>query len=171
MSESEATSANAERRWDALAREAAQRRGFGSEPVEFLQLLTFVIEGAPYALPIECVREIVRVRPITPVPRMPEDVRGVISLRGEILQVVDLRRRLGLESVEPNRRSRVIVVQEEGGPVAGLLVDAVTEVLSVAEDALRPASGEAGNVEALCVRDEEFVSMVDLGRVLAVDGE
>ena len=171
MSESGAPSANGERHWDALAREAAKRRDFGSEPVELLQLLTFEIEGAPYALPVECVREIVRIRPITPVPRMPEDVRGVISLRGEILQVVDLRRRLGLESVEPNRRSRVIVVQDGGGRIAGLLVDAVTEVLSVTDDALRPASGEAGNIEALCVRDEEFVSMVDLDRVLAVDGE
>ena len=79
--------------------------------------------------------------------------------------------RIGLERVESNRRSRVIVVHGGDGRVAGLLVDGVTEVLSVAEDALRPASGEAGSVEALCVRDEEFVSLVDLERVLAVDGE
>jgi purine-binding chemotaxis protein CheW len=171
MSASRATPANGTRRWDAFAREAAQRRDFDSESVELLQLLTFEIEGAPYALPVECVREIVRIRPITPVPRMPEDVRGVLSLRGEIVQVVDLRRRLGLERVEPKRRSRVIVVQEEGGQVAGLLVDAVTEVISVAEDALRPVSGEAGSVEALCARDEDFVSLVDLNRVLAVDAE
>jgi purine-binding chemotaxis protein CheW len=171
MSESGAASANGERRWDVLAREAAQRRDFGSEPVELLQLLSFELEGAPYALPVECVREIVRIRPITPVPRVSEDVRGVISLRGEIVQVVDLRRRLGLERVEPNSRSRVIVVHGGDGRVAGLLVDAVTEVLSVADDQLRPASGEAGSVETLCVRDEEFIFLVDLDRVLAVDGE
>jgi purine-binding chemotaxis protein CheW len=171
MSESGAAPANGERRWDVLAREAAQRRDLDSEPVELLQLLTFELEGSPYALPVECVREIVRIRPITPVPRMPEDVRGVISLRGEIVQVVDLRRRLGLEPVEPGRRSRVIVVHGGDGGVAGLLVDAVTEVLSVADDALRPASGEAGAVDELCVRGEEFVSLVDLDRVLAVDGE
>jgi purine-binding chemotaxis protein CheW len=117
------------------------------------------------------VREIVRIRPITPVPRVPEDVRGVISLRGEIVQVVDLRRRLGLEAVEPGRRSRVIVVRGGDTRVAGLLVDAVTEVLSIADDALRPASGEASYVEALCVRNEGFVSLVDLDRVLAVDAE
>ncbi len=169
MSESGAVPANGERRWDVLAREAAQRRDLGSEPVELLQLLTFELEGAPYALPVECVREIVRIRPITPVPRMPEDVRGVISMRGEIVQVVDLRRRLGLEPVEPGRRSRVIVVHGGDGRVAGLLVDAVTEVMSVADDALRPASGEAGAVDELCVRGEEFVSLVDLDRVLAVD--
>jgi purine-binding chemotaxis protein CheW len=171
MSESEAALANGEKSWDALAREAAQQREVGSEPVELLQLLTFELAGAPYALPVECVREIVRIRPITPVPRVPEDVRGVISLRGEIVQVVDLRRRLGLEPVEPGRRSRVIVVHGGDGQVTGLLVDAVIEVLSVTDDALRPASGEAGSVETLCVRGDEFVSLVDLERVLAVDGE
>ncbi len=169
MSESGAVPANGERRGDVLAREAAQRRDLGSEPVELRQLLTFELEGSPYALPVECVREIVRIRPITPVPRMPEDVRGVISMRGEIVQVVDLRRRLGLEPVEPGRRSRVIVVHGGDGRVAGLLVDAVTEVMSVADDALRPASGEAGAVDELCVRGEEFVALVDLDRVLAVD--
>ncbi len=152
MSESGAAPASGEKRWDVLAREAAQRRDLGSEVVELLQLLTFELEGAPYALPVECVREIVRIRPITPVPRMPEEVRGVISLRGEIVQVVDLRRRLGLEPVELGRRSRVIVVHGGDGRVAGLLVDAVTEVLSVADDALRPASGEVGAVDQLCVR-------------------
>jgi chemotaxis signal transduction protein len=65
----------------------------------------------------------------------------------------------------------VIVVHGGDGRVAGLLVDAVTEVLSVADDTLRPASGEAGAVDELCVRGEEFVSLVDLDRVLAVDVE
>lgn len=171
MSESGVACTNGERRWDGLAREAARRRDSGSKPVELLQLLSFEIGGAPYALPVERVREIVRIRPITPVPRMPEDVRGVISLRGEIVQVVDLRRRLGLERVEPNRKSRVIVVHGGDGRVAGLLVDAVTEVLAVANAALRPASGEFDSVEALCIRDQKFVSLVDLERVLAVDGE
>ena len=93
----------------------------------------------------------------------------MISLRGEIVQVVDLRRRLGLVPAEPTRSSRIIVVHGSDGRVAGLLVDAVREVLSVSEEALQPATGEVGAVEALCVRGEEFVSVVDLERVLAVD--
>ena len=75
MSQSEAALAGEGRRWDTLARQAAQRIDAGSEPVEMLQLLTFELAGTPYALPVECVREIVRIRPITPVPRVPEDVR------------------------------------------------------------------------------------------------
>ena len=161
----------AERSWDELAREAARRREAAVEALDLQQLLTFVLDGAPYALPVERVREIVRIRPITPMPRVPADVRGVISLRGEIVQVVDLRRRLSLEPVEPGRRSRIIVVHGGDGRVAGLLVDAVTEVLSVDEAALRGASSESGAVDSLCVRGDEFVSLVDLDRVLAVDGQ
>lgn len=155
--------------WETHAREAAVR-----EPavVEYTQqLLTFVLHGALYALPVERVREIVRMRSITPVPRVPAEVCGVISLRGEIVQVVDLRRRLGLEPIPATRASRIVIVHGEEGHVAGLLVDAVREVLSVAEDALRQASAEAAVVDALCVRDDEFVSIVDLDRVLEIDGD
>lgn len=159
-----------DQRWDALAREAAARRE-ASVSEELQQLLTFRLDDSPYALPVERVREIVRIRPITPVPRVPVDVRGVISLRGEIVQVVDLRRRLGLATREPGRSSRIIVVHGGDGRVAGLLVDAVREVLSVSDEALRPASGDVGAVETLCVRGEEFISVVDLDRVLAVDAD
>ena len=152
--------------WETLARQAAVREAAVDEYLQ--QLLTFVLDGAPYALPVERVREIVRMRSITPVPRVPADVCGVISLRGEIVQVVDLRRRLGLEPAPATRASRIVVVHGEDGSIAGLLVDAVREVLSVGEDSMRQASGEAVVVEALCVRDGEFVSLVDLDRVLAV---
>ena len=156
-----------DRRWDALARDAARPPAVVSE--DLLQLLTFQLDGAPYALPVERVREIVRIRPITPVPRVSSDVRGVISLRGEIVQVVDLRRRLGLDPAEPIRTSRIVVVHGGDGQVAGLLVDAVREVLSISEEAVRSGTGESGAIEALCVRGDEFVSLVDLDRVLAVD--
>jgi purine-binding chemotaxis protein CheW len=157
--------------WEALAREAARQRESAGDLVDLQQFLTFTLDGAPYAIPVERVREIVRIRPITPVPRLPDDVRGVISLRGEIVEVVDLRRRLGLTPTEPGRRSRIIVVHGSDGSIAGLLVDGVTEVLSVDESALRAAAGDSGAVESLCVRDDEFVSLVDLDRVLEVDGD
>lgn len=165
---SEPVSGTSGRSWDLLARVAAEQRDGEATPIDFLQFLTFVLDGAPYAIPVERVREIVRLRPTTPIPRVPDDVRGVISLRGEIVQVVDLRRRLGLAMPEASRSSRVIVVHGGDDQIAGLLVDGVTEVLTVGEEALRPSSGESSAVDTLCARGDEFVSLLDLDRVLAV---
>jgi purine-binding chemotaxis protein CheW len=154
--------------WDALARSAA-RRAPVADPDAERQLLAFAIDRDRYALPVERVREIARLRPITPVPRVPRDLRGVISLRGEIVQVIDLRARLGLVATEPRRSARIVVVYAGDSGVAGLLVDAVTEVLRVPEESIRAVAGEADAVEALCVRGESFVSLLDLDRVLELD--
>ena len=86
--------------WDELARAASARRD-ASAPEVLRQLLCVRIDAAPYAVPVENVREIVRVRPITPIPRVARCVRGVISLRGEIIEVIDLRLRLGLAAGAP----------------------------------------------------------------------
>ncbi len=158
-------------RWAELAKAAARRREGDAEGVDLLRLLVFELAGTPYALPVERVREIVRVRPVTPMPRVPAEVLGIVSLRGEIVQVLDLRRRLGLGEAERTRASRIVVVHGGDGRAAGLLVDRVTEVMLVTEEALRPASGDAVAVESLCVQDERFVSCLDLDRVLAFDGD
>jgi chemotaxis signal transduction protein len=93
-------------------------------------------------------------------------VRGVISLRGEIVQVIDLRRRLGAAEAESTRRARIIVVQAEEAGIAGLLVDGVREVMRVAPSDLLSQSGD-GMVSALCRRQGgTFVSLVDLDKVL-----
>jgi chemotaxis signal transduction protein len=157
-------------RWDDLARSAAA--GPDTEDAAALrQLLTFSLDGSPYALPVERVREIVRMRPITAVPRVPPDILGVISLRGEIVQVVDLRQRLRLAPGDPGRSARIVIALAEDGCIAGLLVDAVSEVLSVREDAFRPATGESEIVAALCAWGERFVSVVDLDKLWMHDAE
>ena len=158
------------RDWDELARAAADRRDSAESLDEVRQLLSFELAGAPYAVPVERVREIVRMRPVTPVPRTPDEVRGVISLRGEMIELIDLRRRLSLGSIEPSRRTRIIVVKTNDEEVVGLLVDAVREVLRVAEDAIQPATGsDTGAVNDLCKFHDEFVSMIELDRVLSLD--
>lgn len=157
--------------WEDYARDAADAEGGGA--LETLrQLLAFEVGGAAYAVLVESVREIVRIRPITPIPRVSEDVRGVIALRGEVVQVVDLRRRLGLASIEPTRASRIVVVHQDDGRVSGVLVDAVREVLRVPAEAIGPpAGGESLAVEGLCTHGDEFVSLIALDRVLQVDDE
>lgn len=158
--------------WEALARAAARGGEERSEQEVLLQLLTFELDGAPYAVPVERVREVVRIRPITRVPRVPTAVRGVIPLRGEILQLIDLRRRLSLPPAEPSPASRIIVVRDDQNRAAALLVDGVTAVLRVSGDAiLSAAQRESGAVEALCARGDQFVSLLNLARVLEIDAE
>ena len=159
-------------RWDDVARRAAGRlAGRADEaPAELRELLVIWLDDDPYALPIERVREIVRLRPITPVPRMPEAVLGVISLRGEIVQVLDLRRRLGLPPAEQEssrQRRRIVVLNGEDGQLAGLLVDRVSEVLRTPAEGMRPPAARDGDtVVALVPYGERFASLFDVDRLL-----
>ncbi len=158
--------------WEALARSASEGHVESDAQDRSCQLLAFDLRGAAYAVPMESVREIVRLRPITPIPRVPDQIRGVISLRGEIVQVIDVRRRLGMPPGEPTRASRILLVRGGDGTAAGLLVDAVTEVLRVPEDALRPpVPGESAAVEAMCQRGDQFVSVIALEKLLDVYAE
>jgi len=157
-----------EPQWEDLARHAV---GSDEAVEEYLgQFLCLAVDDTPYAVPVEAVREIVRMRPVTRIPRVPEAICGVIALRGEIIQVVDLRCRLGLASAAPGRRSRIIVLQVDDNLTAGLLVDGVSDVLRAGEsDVIPPLGGESGTVEALIKRGDTFVSLLDLHAVLGVE--
>jgi len=158
--------------WMRLARDAGGRRGDDEEPELVRELLAFVLAGTPYAIPVEQVREIVRMREVTRLPRVPKSVLGVVALRGEIVQVVDLRMRLGVEMSELTRRNRIIVLHDEDEKVTGVLVDAVQEVLRVPESEFQPATTAGlGAVRELCTRAEEFVSILDLEKVLEFDAD
>jgi purine-binding chemotaxis protein CheW len=154
-------SASGLERWDRLARAAAAARERGDESAR-TELLGVEVAGAPYALPIERVREVVRLRPITPMPRVPALVLGVIGLRGEVVQVLELRQRLGSGSAPPRSGARIVVMHGDEGPVVGLLVDAVTEVLRIPEDEIHDAPGDAADcVRGICRRGTRFVSVLD----------
>lgn len=162
--------------WEDLARAAVDRIGGREDDdasAELRELLVIWLDEDPYALPIERVREIVRLRPITPVPRVPDAVLGVISLRGEIVQVLDLRGRLGLaaRSAAPDlRRHRIVVLNGDDGQLAGLRVDRVSEVLRTPAAATRaPGARESDSVCALVPHGDRFVSLFDVDRLLDLD--
>jgi purine-binding chemotaxis protein CheW len=167
---SESTSASpTDARWDDLARSASIGHESGEDADLLQELLSFEVGDTAYAVPIERVREILRMRPITPVPRVPDLVCGVISIRGEVVEVIDLRRRFGLPPAEPDRRTRIVVIHGFDGRVTGCMVDGVREVLRVPEDEIRPApEADADTVSGLCKRGDEFVSMLDLDKVLDI---
>jgi purine-binding chemotaxis protein CheW len=158
--------------WEALARNAAAGRGAEDVEVQLRELLIFQLGESPYAIPVERVREIVRLRAMTRVPRVPAEIRGVITLRGEVVQVVDLRMCLGLERQEAGRRTRIIVLHGDDDRVTGVWVDGVREVVRVPEEDVRPATGGEGDAVAeLFLSGEDFVSIVDLDRVLDFRGD
>jgi purine-binding chemotaxis protein CheW len=86
------------------------------------------------------VQEVLRHQRMTPVPRAPVEVCGLINLRGQVVTAIDLRRRLGLEPREPGRESMNVVVGTPDGPVS-LLVDTIGDVVRVDEDLLEPVPG------------------------------
>src|SRR6187401_897694 len=98
--------------------------------------LTFRLGQESYGFQVLGVREIIRLCPITPVPRMPDYVKGVINLRGKVIPILDLRLKFRLARVEMTERTCIIVVQVNTTAGArmlmGLIVDAVEEVLNIA---------------------------------------
>lgn len=96
--------------------------------------LTFTLESEHFSLPVLKVREIMRLTPITPVPRMPPYIKGVLNLRGKIIPVIDLRERFSLESLPLNESDRrcIIVAQYKSHDnvthLMGMIVDAVEDV-------------------------------------------
>jgi len=92
------------------------------------EFLSFLLGGETYAVPVSRVKEILKPPPVTEVPRGPDDLVGIVAIRGQVLPVRDLRRRLRLPARPTTRRSRILVVEQDGEPL-GLFVDEVREVV------------------------------------------
>lgn len=103
------------------------------------QLVIFRLEDESYGIPVEAVQEIVRIpEQMTKVPKAPSFVEGVINLRGEVLPVIDQRRRFGIASVERNDRQRIVVLKLRG-QILGFIVDSVAEVRKIPASVIGPA--------------------------------
>jgi purine-binding chemotaxis protein CheW len=100
-----------------------------------ITLACFELAGDVYALDVAQLREVVRWQPVTPLPRAPALIEGVIDLRGAIVPVVDLCRVLRGKPIEPGARARIAIVEIDG-LVVGLAVDAATEVIAADAAAL-----------------------------------
>jgi purine-binding chemotaxis protein CheW len=96
--------------------------------------LTFTLGNEEYGIGILKIREIIGMMPITPVPRTPQFIKGVINLRGKVIPVMDLRLRFGLAKTDYTERTCIIVVEiarETGNIMVGSVVDTVSEVLNI----------------------------------------
>jgi purine-binding chemotaxis protein CheW len=134
------------------------------------ELISFRIGVQEFCVDIMAVREIRGWTPATALPRSPAYVRGVVNLRGAVLPIVDLSARLGFASAEPTAR-HVIIVAQIGAQQVGLLVDAVSDILTVTSADVQPTPDVASDlvrtfVQGLLAIDGRMISLIALDQVL-----
>jgi purine-binding chemotaxis protein CheW len=140
------------------------------------QYLTFRIGNENYGLELSQTREIIEYSGITEVPLMPNFLRGVINLRGEVVPVIDLAVRLGRKSIEVQKRTCIIVVElqnNEQNHVLGLLADSVSEVIEMNDENIEDAPSFGANIRAdfiqgIAKREDEFVVLLDANNALSI---
>lgn len=154
---------------DSLQRSPAPEAAGDDRQAEFLG---FMLTNEEYALDILEIKEIIRPQAITLVPRTPDYLSGIITLRGVIVPVFDLRRRLGMPEAEQGPKTRIVVVYR-GDEFAGLIVDSITQVMRVDMNAVEPPPPTIAVVEAEFIKGvtrylERLVILLNLNRVLDV---
>ncbi len=138
-----------------------------------IQLVVFSLGREEFAVEVTQVREIMRMEEITRMPKSPHFVEGIINLRGQIIAVIDLAKRLSIEAGERGGETRIIVV-EAGDLKVGMIVDSVSEVLRVSADALEPSPTIATDVSAAFIlgvikHDNRLIILLDLTKVLSLE--
>jgi purine-binding chemotaxis protein CheW len=136
-------------------------------------LATFFLGREEYGVDVRLVQEIIRVSEITQVPRAPEFIKGVINLRGRIIPVVDLKRKLGLGDVDVARQSRIVVVKIKERLI-GLLVDGASQVLKVPVSTIEAAPDEVTEIDTTAIRGVaklpgRLIILMDLNKTLALE--
>ena len=139
----------------------------GGAPAQFL---TFTLGQEEYGVEILKIQEIKGYTAVTPLPNAPPHVKGVINLRGTIVPIVDLRAKFALAAVECTKYTVIVVVQV-GGQTVGFIVDAVSDVLTVAAGAIQPTPDCHGQVDTtyltgLTQASEKLVVLLDIDKVL-----
>ncbi|MEW6066589.1 chemotaxis protein CheW [Desulforamulus profundi] len=132
------------------------------------QLVVFQLNDQQYALPINETQEIIRMAEVTRLPNTNYYIEGIINLRGTILPVISLNRRLGLPETEQNEDTRIIVVENKGSKV-GMIVDSVLEVGRYTESEVEPPNMIGDNIDFLkgvVKKGDQLWLLVNLDTVL-----
>jgi purine-binding chemotaxis protein CheW len=143
--------------------------------------LSFLLQAEEYGVRILRVREIIAIQDVTPLPRMPEYIRGVINLRGRIIPIIDLRLKLGMTAPENTAHTCIIVLEVEGqseGEIVqiGCVVDTVSEVLDIAAGQVEPPPRFGSSIPVDFIlglgkvgeeNQEKVIALIDIDRVLS----
>ncbi len=138
-----------------------------------VQLVVFMLGDEEFACNINNVCEVLKMVHVTPLPRSIYFVEGVINLRGEVIPVIDLRKRFGMEKIAQTEKSRIIIAEVDDR-VFGIIVDSVSEVVSLPEKDIQDAPAHiAGERTELIIGvakiNDRMVIILDVERVLSSD--
>jgi purine-binding chemotaxis protein CheW len=146
------------------------------EAEDAIQMVGFILVGELFGVDILMVQEIIKEIPVTRIPDSPDFMEGVINLRGNIIPIIDLCKRLSLPKPEkkPGTEAWTLILNI-GGRVTGFIVDHVTRVLKVTEEAIQPppemvvSALKAQYISGVCRLDEQFMTILDFNRILVVE--
>lgn len=141
------------------------------------QYLSFRCNGEAYALPIAHVREIIEYGNLTPVPMMPDFIRGVINLRGNVVPVIDLGSRFGQAVINRTRRTCIVILElsrAQGVVSLGLVVDGVDAVLDIEPGDIEPAPNFGTGIRSdfilgMARREQGFIIILQVEQVLSLE--
>jgi len=140
---------------------------------EIIQWVTFRLDNEKYGIRVMQVQEVLRMTEIAPVPGAPDYVLGIINLRGNVVTVIDSRKRFGLSEAEADDSTRIVIIEAEKH-VVGILVDSVAEVVDLQTSEI-DAAPNVGNddsskyIQGVSSRDKELLILVDVNKLLSDD--
>jgi len=137
------------------------------------QWVTFFLDSEKYGIKVMQVQEVLRMTEIAPVPGAPHYVLGIINLRGNVVTVIDSRKRFGLQQKEPDESTRIVII-EAGDQVIGILVDSVAEVVDLRENDIEMAPNVGTDesskyIQGVSSQADELLILVDVNRLLSDD--
>ena len=141
---------------------------------ELIQLVSFSLDKEEYGVDVLKVREIIRLPGVTRVPNTPHYVEGVINLRGKVIPIISIRKKFGLQMVENDKQTRIMVM-DVGGELMGFVVDAVSEVIRISGSEIQPSPAVAGGgIDQECIagvinQSERLLVLLDLERMFSHD--
>lgn len=138
---------------------------------DFLHVVSFRLRHEEYAIEITKVKEIILLEGITRIPQVPEFIEGIINLRGNVIPIIDLRKRFGLSADERTEHTRIIVTRMEGR-IIGLIVDSVSQVMKIPKVDVQPSPDAIASVAGEYILgigkvDERMIILLDIERILS----
>ncbi|HOO45029.1 MAG TPA: chemotaxis protein CheW [Deltaproteobacteria bacterium] len=137
------------------------------------QFVTFALGEQTYGISILKLNEIIAYQQLTTIPNLPGFIKGVLNLRGEVIPVIDLRERFNMES-RPYDQLTVIIVLEIAGQTMSVVVDSVSDVITLQSDAIKPrphfSTGiRTDFIQGMGIKDNKFIILLDVEKVLGAE--